>query len=435
MPLSPNPFQSLVDKHASPLLTTLPNVPAKAPLPATTLPMPGGLDVGHLLTTLGTPGGRVPSADPASTQSGTPLLAKPTLPPSPDTTLRANPTGGGSWVSGVVRAARQYGVDPTLAVAIALEESGGDPRAVGDSGSSYGLFQLHKGGALGSLTPQQAFDPYRNASAVLSSWGRLGGGKGMDPRAALMQYYSRVGRGTSNEIPTQRALGRLSEARSLVGGVGGSGAGAPQGLAERTTTGSLGGGIDGKTLAALVAYSQQASAAALRGEMPDMKRLMELAGPLLAAHSSISPTTSTGAPRTPNAPILAPGSYGQPVAGQERIIGVPHQGTHTLGNWESDNAVDIAMPVGTPLYAMEDGTIGSQFGSLGSSSSRMAGLRLHLDGATDNFYYAHLSRFAPGIAPGTAVRKGQLLGWSGAANGVGHLHLASEQRDPRSYLG
>jgi cell wall-associated NlpC family hydrolase len=49
----------------------------------------------------------------------------------------------------------------------ALIESGGNPRAVGDSGSSFGLFQLHKGGRLtaAGLTPEQAYDPYTNARA------------------------------------------------------------------------------------------------------------------------------------------------------------------------------------------------------------------------------------------------------------------------------
>jgi murein DD-endopeptidase MepM/ murein hydrolase activator NlpD len=117
-----------------------------------------------------------------------------------------------------------------------------------------------------------------------------------------------------------------------------------------------------------------------------------------------------------------------------KIIGVPHQGTHTLGNWESDNAIDIALPKGTPIYAPASGTIGSQFGSLGKGG-RFAGLRLHLISPGNEFYLAHLSRFAPGIQPGARVKAGQLIGYSGVANGVEHLHIGARKGDPRKALG
>ncbi len=120
-----------------------------------------------------------------------------------------------------------------------------------------------------------------------------------------------------------------------------------------------------------------------------------------------------------------------------KIIGMPYQGTHGKSfnqrggsdNWESENAVDFSVPIGTPVYALQDGTIGSQFGSLGSGG-RFAGLRLHLVGAQNEWYYAHLSRFAPGLKPGEHVKRGQLLGFTGEANGVPHLHLASKTGHP-----
>lgn len=63
--------------------------------------------------------------------------------------------------------AQELGVPPILAVADAQVESGLNPLAVGDQGTSFGLFQLHEGGELGNLTPQQAFDPTTNASVAL----------------------------------------------------------------------------------------------------------------------------------------------------------------------------------------------------------------------------------------------------------------------------
>lgn len=58
-----------------------------------------------------------------------------------------------------------------LALATATVESNLNPNDQGDyvNGipTSFGLFQLHRGGELGTLTPTQAFDPYTNASVAL----------------------------------------------------------------------------------------------------------------------------------------------------------------------------------------------------------------------------------------------------------------------------
>lgn len=78
-----------------------------------------------------------------------------------------NPANAGV-VNTITSVAQQLGVDPNLALATAYKESGFNPTAVGDKGSSFGLFQLHRGGELGSLTQQQAFDPSTNARTALS---------------------------------------------------------------------------------------------------------------------------------------------------------------------------------------------------------------------------------------------------------------------------
>lgn len=74
----------------------------------------------------------------------------------------------GDVVSIITSVANELGVDPKLAIAIAQEESGLDPTKVGDSGTSFGLFQLHQGGELGDLTPDQAKDPTTNARVALA---------------------------------------------------------------------------------------------------------------------------------------------------------------------------------------------------------------------------------------------------------------------------
>lgn len=122
-----------------------------------------------------------------------------------------------------------------------------------------------------------------------------------------------------------------------------------------------------------------------------------------------------------------------PLAVVGTLIGMPYQGTHTLGNWESDRACDISVPKSTLVLACFDGKIGSQFGPLDSNNPRLAGLRLHVVGEKDEAYYAHLSQFAS-FRPGDSVKAGNLIGYSGVANGVAHLHWALKLGWPPTFL-
>lgn len=129
-----------------------------------------------------------------------------------------------------------------------------------------------------------------------------------------------------------------------------------------------------------------------------------------------------------------------PLAKHGTIIGRPYQGTHdhpdktdSMRNWESCNAIDIAIPTGTVVIAVADGVIGSQIGPLSSSNPVLLGLRLHLQSADNEWYYAHLSKL--GVRAGDSVSKGDALGLSGSANGVQHLHLGQEHGDPGALIG
>lgn len=73
-----------------------------------------------------------------------------------------------SVVNSIIAVANKLHVNPRTAVADAYVESKFNATAVGDNGSSFGIFQLHRGGELGSLTQQQAFDPTVNATTALT---------------------------------------------------------------------------------------------------------------------------------------------------------------------------------------------------------------------------------------------------------------------------
>jgi murein DD-endopeptidase MepM/ murein hydrolase activator NlpD len=127
--------------------------------------------------------------------------------------------------------------------------------------------------------------------------------------------------------------------------------------------------------------------------------------------------------------------------GQGSIIGRPGEGTHSYtaapNNWQSDRAIDIGIAAGTPLYATEDGTVCANcgFGVLdASASSRFGGARFTLTASSGRqWYYAHLSRLA--VRRGQRVKRGDLVGYSGVANGVPHLHIAVSSGDILSLLG
>lgn len=117
-----------------------------------------------------------------------------------------------------------------------------------------------------------------------------------------------------------------------------------------------------------------------------------------------------------------------PLGKRGPIIGTPYSGTHRRGNWQSDNAVDIAVPVGTPVYAAADGVIGPRIGPQNSKDPRLAGLRVTVQGAGNSFYYGHLSRLT--VSAGQHVTAGELIGYSGEANGTAHLHFAVQKGTP-----
>lgn len=116
------------------------------------------------------------------------------------------------------------------------------------------------------------------------------------------------------------------------------------------------------------------------------------------------------------------------------IIGRPFQGTHTRGNWQSDNAYDLSAPAGSPVYAPFAGLISPQFGY-----DPIGGWRLTIIGTGTSMYMAHFSRYAPGMLPGRRVKIGQIVGFvgdSGNARGTTpHLHFAVPLNDnPGKYI-
>lgn len=111
-----------------------------------------------------------------------------------------------------------------------------------------------------------------------------------------------------------------------------------------------------------------------------------------------------------------------------KIIQKPHSGTHTLGNWQSDNALDIAAPEGTPIYAPADGTVALAKGNNNDPSSRFNGFNFELNGSDNSWFLTHMSKMV--VKDGDQVKKGQIVGYVGSANNVSHLHIGQKNGNP-----
>lgn len=132
-------------------------------------------------------------------------------------------------------------------------------------------------------------------------------------------------------------------------------------------------------------------------------------------------------------PEIRPYAFGAPLSRKPTICGVPGVGTHSYlsypNNWQSDRAVDLCVAYGTPVLAVANGYICTFCGYGPGGVGRFAGQRftLNLVGG-DQVYYAHLSRLS--VYRGMRVNRGTLLGYSGAANGVNHLHISCRVCNP-----
>jgi murein DD-endopeptidase MepM/ murein hydrolase activator NlpD len=87
-------------------------------------------------------------------------------------------------------------------------------------------------------------------------------------------------------------------------------------------------------------------------------------------------------------------------------------------------AIDILAERGTPVMAVEDGTLAKLF------TSKQGGLTIYQfdPGKEYAYYYAHLDRYAEGLAEKQNLRRGQVIGYVGSTGNADartpHLHFA-----------
>lgn len=101
------------------------------------------------------------------------------------------------------------------------------------------------------------------------------------------------------------------------------------------------------------------------------------------------------------------------------------------GQGRRHDAIDIMAAEGTPVLAAADGKVEKLFFSQGGGGNTVY---VRSPDGRWTYYYAHLQGYAPGLAEGQQVRRGQLIGrvgHTGNASAEGpHLHLAINRMEP-----
>jgi murein DD-endopeptidase MepM/ murein hydrolase activator NlpD len=148
-----------------------------------------------------------------------------------------------------------------------------------------------------------------------------------------------------------------------------------------------------------------------------------------AALANALPMPGVAAPAADGAALLAQRPLVIPVAGvkPEALVDTFEQGRPG----HRHEAIDIAAPRGTPVHAVDDGTVVKLFTSVPGG---LTVYQFDLAGKLA-YYYAHLDRYVPGLKEGAPLRRGDVIGYVGSTGNARpdapHLHFAVFRLGPR----
>ncbi len=129
--------------------------------------------------------------------------------------------------------------------------------------------------------------------------------------------------------------------------------------------------------------------------------------------------------------VSAPSGLAIPVAGVAPADLIDTYSQDRDGGARAHNAIDIMAPAGTPVVAAADGVVEKLYFSEGGG-----GISAYVRSEDGQWihYYAHLQAYAPGLAEGQRLRRGDavgLVGSTGNAEDAGpHLHFAIHAMGP-----
>lgn len=145
-----------------------------------------------------------------------------------------------------------------------------------------------------------------------------------------------------------------------------------------------------------------------------------------------SPAMEREMPRVARAPAPTPAPEPVPVPVPQPRLRFPLAGfEHALRDNFNErrgvrmhHALDLMAPRGTPVLAVDDGRIAKLY------RGPLAGISIYQFDANDSrvYFYAHLDRYAPSLAEGATVKRGDVIGYVGstgnAPSHAPHLHFS-----------
>lgn len=142
--------------------------------------------------------------------------------------------------------------------------------------------------------------------------------------------------------------------------------------------------------------------------------------------------TVTAAPPTVASPLIPATHLLLPVQGIQpgELVDTFYQ---TRGGTRIHEALDIMAPRGREIVAVADGKIVKLF------TSKQGGLTVYQFDPSERFayYYAHLDRYAAGLAEGKMLKRGELVGYVGSTGNASpdapHLHFAIFELGPEKH--
>ena len=177
--------------------------------------------------------------------------------------------------------------------------------------------------------------------------------------------------------------------------------------------------------------------------LPRLERQMDEV-PVAAATPGVAPSSDPGIPMADISRDASGGTEGRPTAGATGEVPpgllVPVQGvtpgqlqdtfTDARSEGRVHDAIDIMAATGTPVLAVADGTVEKLF------TSERGGLTVYQfepDGVYC-YYYAHLDRYADGLAEKQKVKRGDVIGYVGSTGNASpdapHLHFEIHRLGP-----
>jgi murein DD-endopeptidase MepM/ murein hydrolase activator NlpD len=152
--------------------------------------------------------------------------------------------------------------------------------------------------------------------------------------------------------------------------------------------------------------------------------LPSVAPPAIATPAAPATTAAPSTPPAPATTVVDAADLLLPVAGIQASQLQETFQDRRGGGERAHEALDIMAPRGTPVLAAIDGTVEKLFESVpgGTTIYEFDQARTHA------YYYAHLDRYAAGLAEGQQLHRGDVIGYVGstgnASENAPHLHFA-----------